>query len=255
MTNMPRIFTDPKQSKLTVEIVADMDTLEDKLTNMPDVKTEEEAEVVSEYRAQFKAKARDLDKERKEMTAGARATVAMLNDKYRVIIERADRCTQLADNKLLPYMQEQERIRLEEERKAREAEAARKKAEADAAAAKAEAERIAKETKDAEALKEAEAEVTKARETLDEISKTPAVKARGKSTTGVLGSQTGLRKVWKYEIEDFSKVPEEWLIPPEERLDKGKLNTVAKRDQENAYVPGIRFYCEDTLASRAGVRK
>lgn len=41
----------------------------------------------------------------------------------------------------------------------------------------------------------------------------------------------------------------------EERLDKGKLNTVAKRDQENAYVPGIRFYYEDTLASRAGVRK
>jgi hypothetical protein len=73
--------------------------------------------------------------------------------------------------------------------------------------------------------------------------------------TGVLGSKTGIRKVWKYRISDFSKIPDEWLIPEEERLAKGKLNAVAKRDQENAYVPGIEFYSEDTLSSTAGVKK
>ena len=253
-TKMPRIYTDPSQSELTVSIVNDMDTLEDKLTNMPNVATAEQAEVVSEYRAQFKAKARDLDKERKEMTAGARATVTLLNDKYNVIIARATRCTQLADNKLLPYLQEQERIRLQQERERREAEEKRANAERIAKEAQEDAERIARETQDAVALREAEDKVKESRETLDQISRTPTVKAPKKSVTGVLGSKTGIRKVWKYRISDFSKVPDEWLIPEVERLDKGKLNTVAKRDQDNAFVPGIEFYSEDTLSSTAGVK-
>lgn len=252
--NMPRIYTDPSQSETTVQIVSDMDLLEDKLINMPDVKTDEECELVSEYRAQFRSKAKTLDKERMEMTKGARETVKLVNDKYRAIIERAERCTQLADNKLLPFMRERERQRQAAEDEARQAREAEEAALRETKAAEEEAERIASETQDAAALAKAEDVVKDARAGLDELRRTPVARPAAKSVEGLLGSTTGIRKNWKYRISDFSQVPDEWLIPEDERLDKGKLNTVAKRDQENAIVPGIEFYYEDALTSRAGVK-
>ncbi len=253
---MPRIYTDPSQSEVTVNLLSDMDMLESKLEKMPDVETEEQAELVSEYRAQFRAKHIALNKERLKMTEGSRATTAMVNDKYNAILDRMDRCTQLADNKLLPYMQERERIRREEEAKQ-----LRQKAEEDEAARRLKAEedkanRIAAETQDAEALTQANEKVEDAREGLNELRRTPLARpATPKSVTGVLGSSTGMRKVWRYKITDFSKIPDEYLIPEDERLDKGVLNKIAKSQQENAIVPGIEFYSEDALTSRAGVVK
>ena len=254
-TKMPRIYTDPSQSQATVAIISDMDMLEEKLINMPNVSTDEECELVSEYRAQFRAKARDLDKERKEMTSGARATVSMLNDKYNAIIGRAERCTQLADNKLLPFMQERERIRQQEEKERREAIEAQELAQKKERDALDEANRVAAESQSAEVLAEAETKVTEAREGLDSLRRTPVAKPISKSVEGTLGSSTGLRKVWHYRISNFSQIPDEWLIPEDERLDKGKLNKIAKSDQENAFVAGIEFYSEDVLASRPGVKK
>ncbi len=253
--NMPRIYTDPSQSEATVAIISDMDMLEEKLTNMPNVATDEELELVSEYRAQFRAKSKVLDKERLTMTEGARATVSMVNDKYREIIERAERCVQLATNKMMPFMRERERKREEAEREAEEARRAEEAAAATALAAEQEANRVAAETQDAVALSKAEDVVKDARAGLDELRRTPVAKAAPKSVEGVLGSQTGMRKNWKYRIADFSKVPDRFLIPEADRLDKGQLNTIAKRDQENAIVPGIEFYYEDALTSRAGVQK
>ena len=252
--NMPRIYTDPSQSKTTVAIVSDMDMLEEKLINMPDVKTDEEAEMVSEYRAQFNGKAKLLDKERLEMTTGARDTVKMLNDKYNVIIERSKRMVQLADNKLLPFMRKREEERREADRKRHEQEEAERKAAREAQDAIDEANRVANETQDAEALQEAEAVVEEARAGLDALKKTPVARATERSVQGSLGSKTSVIKVWKYRLTDINKVPEDYLVPPEERLHKGALNAVAKRDQDMAVVPGIEFYHEDRLASRSGVK-
>ncbi len=255
-TPMPRIYTAPSQSAVTVNLLSDMDVLESKLENMPDVEDEAQAELVSEYRAQFRAKHIALNKERLKMTEGSRATTAMVNDKYNAILDRMDRCTQLADNKLLPYMQERERIRREEEDKRRRKEAEEAEAKRILEAEEIEANRIASETQDAEALTEANAKVEDARDGLNELLRTPHAPApSAKSVTGVLGSSTGMRKVWKYKIVDFSKVPDEYLIPEEERLNKGALNKMAKGQQGDAFVPGIEFYSEDALTSRAGVVK
>lgn len=253
---MPRIYTDPSQSEVTVGLLSDMDMLESKLENMPNVATEEQAELVSEYRAQFRAKHNALDKERLKMTEGSRATTKMVNDKYNQILDRMNRCTQLADNKLMPYMQERERLRREAEQKAadqkREEEAAAKKAKE----AEDEANRVAAESQDAEELHEAESKVDDARDGLDALRRTPMpTPTVRKSVTGTLGSSTGMRQNWKYKISDFSKIPDEYLIPEEERLNKGALNKLAKGEQGNAFVPGIEFYAEDALTSRAGVVK
>lgn len=254
-TTMPRIYTDPSQSALTMEIISRMDLLEEKLINMPNVENNDQAEIVSEYRAQFRKQARDLDTERKEMTAGARDTVSRMNDKYNAIIDRAKRCTQLADNKLLPWMQKRERIRLREEKKRKDAEEEQRQALQKEQEAIVEADRVAAESQSAEVLAQAEVKVTEAREGLDSLRRTPVAKPEAKSIIGKLGSPTGIRKVWHYRIANFSQIPDEWLISEDERLDKGKLNTVAKRDQDTAFVPGIEFYSEDVLASRPGVKK
>lgn len=253
-STMPRIYTDPAQSEKTVIIVGDMDLLEEKLTNMPDVETDEQAELVSEYRAQFRGKANALDKERLAMTEGSRATTKMVNDKYNVIIERAQRCTQLADNKLIPYMRKREKERQEAERKRREAEEEERQAAAVAKTAREEADRVAAESTSAEELAGAQKDLDDARDGLDSLKRTPVARPVKAAVQGTLGSQTAMRKNWKYKLTDITKVPEDYLVPPEERLAKGALNTVAKRDQENAFVPGIEFYYEDALTSRAGVK-
>ena len=232
-TTLPRIYTSPLQSPETVEIIADMDMLESKLENMPNVETEEQAEVVSEYRAQFRSKAKMLDKNRLEMTAGARQTVSMLNDAFKPIIERTERCVQLADNKLLPYMQERERIRREEERKAAELKAEEDRKARVLKEKQEEADLIAANTKDAAALTKANKSVEEARSGLDALHRTPVTAPVKKSVTGMLGSGTALRQNWKYRISDFSKIPDEYLVPEVERLNKGVLNKMAKSDQEN----------------------
>jgi len=254
-TKMPRIYTDPSQSEETVIIIGDMDMLESKLENMPNVETAEQAEIVSEYRAQFRTKRNALDKERLKLTAGARQTVSDLNDKYNAILDRVDRCTQLADNKLLPYMRERERIRRKEEQDRIDAQAEEDRLAKESKDAEDEANRIAAESQDAEALTVANKKVDDARAGLDALRRTPVAKPAAKSVTGMLGSSTGMRKNWKYRISDFSLIPDEYLIPEEDRLAKGKLNAIAKSDQQNAIVPGIEFYAEDALTSRAGVVK
>lgn len=250
--SMPKIYTAPEQSKEARELIADLGVLEEKLGAVPDtVESEKDAEIVSEYRAQFNKRKKELDKQRLEMTAGARQTITMVNDQFRLIIERADRAIQLCDNLLTPYLAEQRRIREEAERAERERKAEEERARQEAARAIEQAQRIAEESTDKAALVEAEKDVAEARAELDEISRQPAKKKVAKSVTGSLGSKTGLRKIWKYRVVDIDKVPEEYLLPPEDRVKKGELNKIAKKDQETAYVPGIEFYYEDSISSAA----
>lgn len=250
--NAPILYTDPSQSETTVVILNDIQQLESHLENMPEVKAAEEAELVSEYRTQLRKRAKELDQERLNMTKPFRDGVTNLNQKYNVHIERAERAAKLADNLLMPYMKEQARQREEAERAAREQREAEERARREAEEAEREAERIAKESTDAEALQEAESKVSSARAALNELgTRTSKQVVPPKSVTGALGSTTGLRKVWKYRVVDISRVPEEYLLPPEERVRKGELNKIAKSQQETASVPGIEFYAEDILSSAA----
>lgn len=255
MTEALVIRTDPSQSQQTVAILTKMQELEKHLENMPEVKTEEDASLVSEYRTQLRKQAKELNDERLEMTKPIRELTTTLNQKYNVHIERAERAAKLCDNLLIPYMQEQRRIREEAEaaeRQRREEEEAARKAEQEALA---KAQKIAQETTDAEALKEAEGSVNEARAALNELgtrtARQPLAPPPAKSVTGVLGSTTGLRDVWKYRVVDISQVPEEFLVPPEERVKKRELNKIAKSQKADAHVPGIEFYAVDSLSSTA----
>ena len=248
-TTAPTIMTDPSQSAETVNILNDILQLESYLENMPDVDTAEQAEVVTEYRAQLRRRVKDLNEERLTMTKPIRELTTTLNQKYNVHIERAERAAKLCDNLLMPYMRELQRQREEAERAERERREEEERAAREKAEAEAEAERIAKDEKDAEALKEAEQKVEEARAGLDAVRSRPAGQSVAKSVKGAMGSTTGLRKVWRYKVVDISKVPEEFLVDPEDRVRRGDLNKIAKRDQQDAHVPGIEFYYEESLSS------
>ncbi len=249
---MPKIYTAPEQSKEARELIADLGVLEEKLGAVPDkVETEKDAEIVSEYRAQFNKRKKDLDEQRLEMTSGARETITMVNSAFKLIIERAERAVQLCDNMLKPYLAEQRRIREEAEREERERKEEERRRQEQLEREAEEAKRIAQESTDKAALTEAEKKVADARSDVDEIRRTPAKPKPKKSVTGSLGSKTGLRKIWKYRVVDIDKVPEEYLLPPEDRVKKGELNKIAKKDQETAFVPGIEFYYEDSISSAA----
>ena len=228
--NAPTIYTDPSQSPETVVILTKMQELEKHLENMPDVTNEQAASLVSEYRTQLRKQAKELDTERLEMTKPIRDLTTTLNQKYNVHIERAERAAKLCDSLLMPWMKEQKRLRDEAEAKARQEaeEVARlKKAEDDALR---KAQQIATETADAEGLKEAELDVNEARAALNELGTRTGLKPNApppaKSVTGALGSTTGLREVWKYRVVDISKVPEEYLVDPEDRIKKRELNKI-----------------------------
>lgn len=85
----------------------------------------------------------------------------------------------------------------------------------------------------------------------------------GKSIRGSHGSTTGLRDNWVWRVIDTPEqpasksvqlVPEEYLLPPEERLDKKMLSAKAKslKKASTTAVPGIEFYNDPVPASRTG---
>lgn len=55
------------------------------------------------------------------------------------------------------------------------------------------------------------------------------------------------RTNWRYEIVDESLVPREYLM-----VDEKKLGAYARAMKTVASVPGVRFYAEQSVASRAG---
>lgn len=53
---------------------------------------------------------------------------------------------------------------------------------------------------------------------------------------------SGKTQVWKYEVVDFSKVPDEYKT-----IDNSMVNAVAKKHHDTKPIPGIRFYAEESL--------
>ena len=57
---------------------------------------------------------------------------------------------------------------------------------------------------------------------------------------------TGMTDHWKYEVFDFTLLPDEYKIP-----DTAMLNAIAKKHHDNKQIAGVRFYNEPYIAVRA----
>lgn len=139
--------------------------------------------------------------------------------------EPIERAESIVKPKIAAYLQEQERIRRDEERRLQEE--ARKKAEEEALAQAAELE--------AEGDKEAaEALIS------EPVQVAPVVLP--KTTPKVSGIAS--REVWLYRIVDAGKIPRQYL-----KIDEQKIGQVVRAMKGSADIPGVQVYPEKHISA------
>ncbi len=186
----------------------------------------------------IKAKAKELNDTRMSLTRPIEESKKKIIAFFREPLEYLARAEIAVKKAMIGWQTEQERIRREEEAKLAEIqrkEAERLQREADKEAARAES----LKTDKAKAAAAAKAEELKAQaEATTAIA--PTVESTVEEVSGI-----STRKVWKFKIEDISKLPREYMIPDEKYI--GQIVRASKGKKE---IPGVKIYSEDVIASR-----
>lgn len=271
------------EARALMESAAVLLTKAEKFAVIP---SDADASVASEFRARLNQTIKDLDAKRLEATAPHRDLVAQLNkeaneklEPMKVVLGKVDELLKAylvaKENKRLADLKAEaeaaaklEQDRLDAEAKATKANDAAQQAALDAEAAKAALATAA--TPEAQA--EAQQALAQAQTTQQEAINTAAQQAAmavqlerqvvtfsapaepTKTIQGSHGSSTGLRDNWSWKLVDVTKVPEAYLLPPEDRLDRKVLTAKAKslKRASTDAVPGIEFYNDPIPASRTG---
>ena len=56
---------------------------------------------------------------------------------------------------------------------------------------------------------------------------------------------TSIRKIWKWEVVDFDKIPKKYLI-----IDPSMVTAEVRQNKGNTNIPGIRAFTVDSIATR-----
>ena len=227
------------------------------------IATATDYEKAGEGLRRIKARAKELDEKRKELTLPLDALKKKWMDWFRTPLAKLEQAEIAVKRHMITFQEEQERIRREAERQA--AEAARKerermdreaavlaeRARKDAAAAEARAAALAADGKPerAEALRAAAAEKEQSRAAdvaaLQMASAcmpvAPVIDIPRAEATG-----TGMRENWKFEITDINQIPREYLM-----VDEKAIGAVVRALKGRASIPGVRVYSEKIIAARS----
>ncbi len=84
----------------------------------------------------------------------------------------------------------------------------------------------------------------------DDGEQLPAVSP--KRFEGSHGSTLTMVDHWTWELEDISRVPDQYLKPPEERLAKSVINARVRAYKDKAEIPGIRAFNQPYPKSQTG---
>jgi len=205
------------------------------------ITTPEEAQGAVDQTRQIKALGKQIEDYRKSITDPMRAEIAAIMDTFRPAMEFLTKVETVLKGSITTYQQEQQRIAAAaaaEARRQEEADRARQaqeQAAAEALLVQAEEAAQAGYTAAAEAL---EAQAMAAQESAAPISTyvaPVAEKPRG----------AAMRKVWKAKVIDPALVPDQFKTINEKALD-----AYAKAMKQDAKVPGVEFFAEDSLAIR-----
>lgn len=175
------------------------------------VTNQESASVATSMASQAKRLAKQIEDQRKAIVEAPNAFVKGANTLAKSFSEPLSEIDRLLVGKINAYQREQERIRMEQERKAREeAEALRKKLEEDQKKeqARLDAEAKAKGTEPAQAPPPIVPEI---------------IIPQAKTITRTEDGSASIRKVWTWKLLDFAKLPDEY-----KRVDEVKLNQAVK---------------------------
>jgi colicin import membrane protein len=205
------------------------------------ITTAEECQAAVDQTREIKAKAARLEETRKAMTRPLDDAKKAIMDFFRGPADLLAKAETLLKGSITTFQQEQARIaaaaaaearRQEEADRARQAE---EQAAAEALLQQAEAAALAGDTATAEALEE-KAMAAQAQSAPINTYVAPAMeKPKG----------AAMRKVWKARVIDPALVPDQFKVINEKALD-----AYAKSMKQDAKVPGVEFYAEDSLAIR-----
>lgn len=161
---------------------------------------------------------------------------AVLKGKIKTFLDEEDAKAREEAQRLQKIKEEAERKAQEEaDKKARKAEEARQKVEnAKNATAKKKAEEAAKKAE--EAAQKAEAEKEAIANKVVEVEESP----KNVRTEGGLMST---KKVWKFEVTDEAKVPKEFWV-----IDQKKINEAVKNGERE--LPGVRIFQDTQISIR-----
>lgn len=156
-----------------------------------------------------------MDDKRKALLAPLKAQSDAIRETYDYLMAPVLEADKLTRGKMLAYDAEQRRIRAEQE------EINRKRQEA------------------------AEQEMKLKGELSESVNLVEVIPEPAKS----IGTEMGTTSVvdrWKYEVVDFALLPDAYKM-----ADAAQLTAIAKRHHDQKSVPGVRFYNEPIIASRA----
>jgi len=152
-----------------------------------------------------------LTDKKKEYLKPLKEQVEEINNNYKFWMEPIEAANTITRQKMTAFDAEQRRIRQVQE------EINRKRMEA--------------------AQEEAALNNGEITEPVNLVEVTPEVK---RVSTGM--GTTGMVDCWKYEVEDFAALPDEYKV-----ADTALLNNTAKKHHDQKPVPGVRFYNEPTV--------
>ena len=210
----------------------------------------------------IKAAKQQIEAARVSITGPLNESLRAANAQAREATAPFDQAERAVKARMTEYSTEQERLRREKQRIAdEEARAARERAERAAAEARAKAEQQARELREraeaeaaagreAKAAKlaaRADAKVERAEMNADVLQAAaaatvaPVVITEAPKVAGVT-----MRQVWRFTIDDESKVPREFL-----KVDESKVRRYVEAMKADARIAGVRIYTESQVAARA----
>lgn len=180
------------------------------------------AEDLKQIKAQIKA----IEDYRKSITDPINEQIKRIKAFFDVPINKLKEAEEVIKGAILKYQKEQERKRLEEQARLRE-EAEKRRLELEQKIKKLEEQG---KTEKAEEIKQ------QAETIITPVLANDTVKVAGISKM----------KVWKYRIVDENLIPREYLMPNEKMLTQ-----IAKSTKGALKIPGVEFYCEETIAAKS----
>lgn len=180
--------------------------------------------------AAIKQYIKSIDDTRKRLTAPLREGVKTINDAFNFNIGIAEEVDTIIKKKVLVFVKEQERIKIEQERVRREVEIAERN-------------RKQKELEEKAAANNSEFMLSRAIMAEENTKKLAAKEIEVDTAVRSESGTSFVRKTWKYDIVKDADVPREFCSP-----DLGKIRAAVYAGKRE--IPGVRIYEEESIGVR-----
>lgn len=195
------------------------------------IKSQAELDLATEILKEIKSRYKELETQRKEITAPLDKAKKAVMDLFRTPLENLEKAEKKLKAGITAYTAEMERKAREEQlrlQKLAEEEAEKERKKLEAKIKRAEESGKVDKVEELQAQKEAIAPI-----------EVPVITPQVEKPKGI-----AFREVWSAEVVDINQLPREYLIP-----DMQKLNKVAQATKGTISIPGVKFIMQKVVVS------